>query len=199
MSALTFLREFVRSPDQLGSIIPSSRALARTVVRTATLAPGHTVLELGAGTGPVTREILRRHPRVDLLAMEPSSRLASVLRRKVPELYVMEAYADRALRDTLAPWTAAPIDRVVSGLPWTLWPPSIQQDVLAGIVDVLAPDGRFLTYTYVQSQLGAPGRRFRDVLGQGFDRVWRTPVQWANVPPAVVLVAEGPRRGAYDA
>jgi len=190
----TFLREFVRKPANLGSIVPSSPVLADKVVEAADIPRGGRVVELGAGTGPITEALLRRHPHLDLLALEPTPSLAASLRRRFPELDLREERADRHLRALVAQSGPGEVDRVVSGLPWTLWPRELQVEVLRGVVDVLAEDGRFLTYTYLVSQARPAGRAFRALLAEAFETVWHTEVVWRNVPPAVVLVADRPRR-----
>lgn len=194
MSRLTFLREFVRAPARLGSVTPSSRALADHVIDVSDVRTGHAVVELGAGTGPVTRRLLERYPDLSLLAFEPTAPLAEVLRKKFPGLEVRQQYADRTLPRIAAAWGHPRVDRVVSGLPWTMWPADVQDEVLAGITGALADDGRFVTYSYVSSQASLAGRRFRDRLECWFHRVERSPVLWKNLPPAVVLVGVGPRR-----
>lgn len=194
MSSWTFFREFVRRPTQVGSVIPSSKALARSVVDAAAIAPGQVVVELGAGTGPITSEIVARAPGTPLLCLEPAPDLARKLRHAVPGAMVLERKADRTLPDVVAGWGHPRVDRVVSGLPWTMWPAELQEEVLSGITSALAPHGRFVTYSYLNAQLSPSGLRFRDTLDQWFRHVWRSPVQWRNVPPAVVVVGDGPLR-----
>ncbi|MCA9573131.1 MAG: hypothetical protein KC656_35085, partial [Myxococcales bacterium] len=128
--------------------------------------------------------------------LEPAPHLATLLRRKVPGATVLERRADRTLPDVVAGWGHPQVDRVVSGLPWTMWPEAVQAEVLSGITACLAPDGRFVTYSYLNAQFSPAGSRFRDTLEQWFDHVWRSPVEWRNVPPAMVVVGEGPRRKA---
>src|SRR5512136_1763314 len=55
---LLFLGALVRNPRSVGAIVPSSVHLARRMV--TELAPGSRVVELGPGTGVITREILAR-------------------------------------------------------------------------------------------------------------------------------------------
>lgn len=194
MARLTFLREFLLRPTSLGSVTPSSPALASRVVDLADLGPGNIVVELGAGTGPITEVLVRRHPDAQLLAFEPNPSLAKVFRQRLPGVALREARAGADLGTVVQRWAGRPADVVVSGLPWTMWEEELQRQVLAGIVGALGPRGRFLTYTYVSSHAGPAGARFRRVLGEHFDLVWSSQVVWSNLPPAVILVGDRPRR-----
>ena len=56
---LVFFQEFLKHPLQIGSVIPSSRFLERRIVAAAGAASAEVIIELGPGTGGVTRAILR--------------------------------------------------------------------------------------------------------------------------------------------
>ena len=60
MESLRFARQFLRHPKQLGTMVQSGRVLARRMARE--VRQSAEVVEFGAGTGPVTREILRELP-----------------------------------------------------------------------------------------------------------------------------------------
>lgn len=186
MSALTFLREFVRDPVQLGAVAPSGDALARRMVEEAELGPGQVVVELGAGTGPMTAEILRVRPEGPFVALEPNPVLADLLGHRFPGVRVDRRRAQelRVVLDEEG-WRAA--DRVVSSLPFAIWPESLQRDVFRAIVEVMAPGARFVTFGYAHAQLLPAARRLRALLHDHFGDVATTPIVWRNVPPALVF------------
>src|SRR5689334_217078 len=93
MSTWSFLREFARDPVQLGAVAPSGVDLARRMVDAAGLEPGHVVVELGAGTGPMTAEILARRPDGPFVSLEPNPALAEILRQRFPGVRVEQRYA----------------------------------------------------------------------------------------------------------
>ena len=54
---LVFIQEFLKHPLQIGSIIPSSRFLERRIVEAAEAEAADVIIELGPGTGGVTKAI----------------------------------------------------------------------------------------------------------------------------------------------
>lgn len=187
----TFLQEFVRDPVLVGAVAPSGRQLARLLVDAADLRPGQVVVELGAGTGPMTEEILSRRPDGPFVALEPNPQLAATLRERFPGVRIEERYAQE-LRAILTEMGQTRADRVVSSLPWAIWPPALQDEVFAAILDVLAPDGRMVTFGYLHAQVLPAARRLREALSRRFVSVSTTRVAWWNLPPALVYVCDGP-------
>lgn len=185
-----FLKEFARAPKRVGSVTPSGTQLARRMVESAEIGPGHVVVELGAGTGPVTQVLCEAHPDAPLLVLEPSAQMAAVLREQWPDITVIERFA-QDLPELMADWGHPKADRVVSSLPWTMWSDEVIAAGLDAVIEVLAPGGRMVTFSYVHSQTLMPGaKRFRAALDARFSRVSRTEVQWRNVPPALVFVCD---------
>ena len=195
MSVWTFVREFARDPVQLGAVAPSGPDLARLMVESADLGPGQVVVELGAGTGPMTAEILRQRPEGPLVVLEPNPSLATVLRERFPGLHLEERYA-QDLRAILTAMGHDRADRVVSSLPWAIWTEELQAEIFAAILDVLAPDGKMVTFAYVHALALPAAKRLRRALEARFSEVRTTRTAWRNLPPALVYVCSQPRSTA---
>lgn len=191
MSLWTFVREFARDPVQLGALAPSGSDLARLMIESADLRPEHVVVELGAGTGPMTAEILRQRPDGPLAVLEPNPALAAVLRERFPGIRLEERQA-QDLREILAGMGHAKADRVVSSLPWAIWTEELQAEVFGAILDVLAPDGRMVTFAYVHALALPAAKRLRRALEARFRDVRTTRTAWRNLPPALVYVCSRP-------
>lgn len=179
-----FLREVLRRPRQLGALAPSSRALAWRMTDCCTEDPGQYVLELGPGTGAITRVMLERGvPPNRLIAIEKSPILAEHLRKNFPGVHIVlgDALDLRRLVSEISP-QALPLKLVISGLPLLNFPPEIARGIAAAVHDVLAPQGKMVQFSYQivahNSNLMA---RFRLV---------RSRVVWFNLPPARVSVFE---------
>lgn len=193
MSMWTFVREFAKDPVLLGAVAPSGPDLAKRMIDAANIGPTDVVVELGAGTGPMTAEILRQRPEGPLVVLEPNPKLAAILRERFPGVDVLERFA-QDLRPILTERGHDRADRVVSSLPWAIWSEQLQNDVFAAILDVLAPDGVMVTFGYVHAQVLPAAARLRVALETRFASVTTTPIAWRNLPPALVYVCAGPRR-----
>ena len=117
-----FFRRWLANPLQMGSIIPSSDALCRRVVRHTRRAADEAVLELGAGTGVVSRALLEGGvPAERLIVVEIVPEMAEHLRSVLPGVLVIEGDA-RLLPSLLARRWHGRISSVVCGIPLVLLP-----------------------------------------------------------------------------
>ena len=182
-SSSFFFFQFLKAPRRIGAVASSSSELAQTMVDCADIQAGHTVVEVGAGTGVVTQALLGVTPLT--LVLEPHPPFVQTLRSRFPEIEISEAFA-RDLPSLIAPGS---VNRAVSSLPWAAWRPVDQERELAGILTVLNPEGVLVTFSYVHSVLLPGFRRFEDSLASKFEAVERSEVTWRNLPPAFVLTA----------
>ena len=172
---LAFLQGFLRKPQQVGSVIPSSRFLERKLVELTQVAHARLVVELGPGTGGTTRALLRALPAdARLLAIEIDPRFAGILREtREPRLIVHEGSAE-ALADVLLEHGLGAPDVVVSGIPFSTMDPALGGRIAAAIHEVLPSGGRFVAYQVRD--------RVHDVARPFFGRA-RVEVELRNIPP----------------
>ena len=144
-------------------------------------------MELGAGTGPFTREILRQiGPDTLFIAIELDEPSVGALRRDFPEAIIHHGSAAN-LEECLASHGRQRADYILSGLPWGSLPASVADDILNAVIASLETEGTFVTFSYVHSQMLPGIRRFRSRVIRHFASVSTSPVVWNNVPPAVVV------------
>ncbi len=170
-----FFQGFLKRPREVGSIIPSSRFLERRVTRMAGIAHAKLVIELGPGTGGITRSFLRSmKPNAKLLAIEINPKFVRVLRRHPdPRLLVHQGSASdlRAILDEHA--LPAP-DAILSGIPFSTMTRPIGHEILCAVHDVLEPGGCFVAYQ-VRDRVELLGR---EVFGHASKQT-----ELLNVPP----------------
>jgi phosphatidylethanolamine/phosphatidyl-N-methylethanolamine N-methyltransferase len=172
-----FFRRWMAHPLQMGSVIPSSPALCRRMVQQVRRAPDEAVLELGAGTGVISRALLDSGvPPERLLVVEIEPDLVRHLRRVLPGANVIEGDA-RALPELIPARWHGRIGTVLCGIPLVLLPLAEQRRFVEAI-EAVAPGRGFLHFSYcVTSPLPAPKLRLH-----GKRAAW-TPL---NFPPASV-------------
>ncbi|MEN6332727.1 MAG: methyltransferase type 11 [Phycisphaerales bacterium] len=174
MDSLRFARQFLRHPKQLGTVVQSGRTLARKMAEEVDHCMQ--VVEFGGGTGPVTREILRRLPANGrLTCFEINPEFCRCLERiGDPRLYVVNDDAVHCGRYVSRP------DCVISGLPLTLFDGRARETILA----IAGRAGRYVQLQYTPV-LGRDIRRyFSDV---------RLKFVAMNFPPAFLFVCRGVR------
>jgi phosphatidylethanolamine/phosphatidyl-N-methylethanolamine N-methyltransferase len=180
-----FFGLWLRKPLQIAAIYPSSDHLADAMARLVDWRRPGPVLELGAGTGSLTRGLLRCGcPPARLIVLEREAPLAALLHREFPGIAVIEGDATR-IGNYLAARRVDRLATVVSSLPIKWFPEESQRAVLLPCLRRLGEDGRFLQVTngfcspVSAERLGIKGRE----LG----RVWR------NLPPAQIWSYTGRR------
>ena len=184
-----FLRELVAQPASVGAICASSPRLAARMAALVGAHPSGLVVELGGGTGVITAALLAHGvPPHRLVVVEQSAALAEHLRRRFPDVCVLQGDAAE-----LTDWHAAgrmpagqdglpqPIHTIVSGLPLLSIPAHSVEAILAGAFAYLRPGASVYQFTY-GPRCPVP-RAVMERLGLQAHRVGRTV---RNLPPAAV-------------
>jgi phosphatidylethanolamine/phosphatidyl-N-methylethanolamine N-methyltransferase len=172
---IDFFRGFLRSPEQVGSIIPSSRFLERRIINMAELDRAQCVVELGPGTGGTTRAILEgMNPGARLLTIELDPKFSEILNEIGDPRLVPHTGSAADLHQILAEHELPAPDVVISGIPFSTMPKAIGTAIIEAIRDNLAPGGRFLAYQF----RGHVGRLGQPIMGQP-----EVELELLNVPP----------------
>ncbi|WP_372053598.1 phosphoethanolamine methyltransferase [Tistrella mobilis] len=153
MADSLFLREFLRAPLRTGAQQPSSRALATAMAAEIDPAADGPVVELGPGTGVVTRALLDRGiPEDRLILIELNPSFADHVRRSFPRATVLNGSAfdmRRLITTEIGGGTEPQIAGVVSGLPLRGRPDGLRTRLLEDALDLARPAaGRFVQFTY---------------------------------------------------
>ncbi len=183
--SVSFLKEFVTKPQEIGAIVPSSPALARAVVSCIDWNPVNVIVEYGPGLGAITAEILTRTEGKNFFVIELNEAYADHFSTRFPDVTL---YRDSAAHvvEVCATHGVDHVDCVVSGLPWANFSDSVQDELLDAMFEVLTDDGQFVTFAYMHGLALPAGRRFKEKLGKRFRTLERSGVVWRNTPPAVV-------------
>jgi phosphatidylethanolamine/phosphatidyl-N-methylethanolamine N-methyltransferase len=207
---LIFLKELKTSFLQIGSLVPSSPFLAKAMVLPL---KGHVapvrILEVGPGTGPITKAILREMKDEDeLIICEVNSRLMSRLKaRLIADPYFQKhmqriSFLEASIQEIYTESLADKVDVIVSSLPFTNFTPSELRATIDVFEKLLKTDGKVTFFEYLgirKISTILSNRRNRDRL-RAVDSVikqWqevvvregqvRTKLSFLNFPPALTV------------
>jgi phosphatidylethanolamine/phosphatidyl-N-methylethanolamine N-methyltransferase len=180
---MQFIRTWIEKPLSTGAVMPSSKALARTMARYVDPAASGPVIELGPGTGPVT-EALVQHG-VDpsrLILVEFNPDFCRLLRTRYPAATVVQGDAYR-LRRLLTTYVTEPVAAVVSSLPLMTKPLRTRLRLISDVMALLTPNAPFVQFTY--AMVPPIPKALSGITAQASELIW------LNLPPARVWVYRG--------
>lgn len=172
---IRMFRRFLANPGMIGSVIPSSSALAEAMTRP--IGRGMAVFEIGAGTGVITRHIQKAAPSGHLVIFEQDHLLAEYLRRQIQGARVIEGL----FHDTVESLQEIPVSLdILSSLPFKSLSEDVHKKTVTAICNILlaSPGRRLIQYTYFDAPPFLP--RHKSLRWRRLSRVW------ANIPPATV-------------
>ncbi|HLT91169.1 MAG TPA: rRNA adenine N-6-methyltransferase family protein [Woeseiaceae bacterium] len=144
-----FFQAFLRSPRVVASVIPSSPVAVRRAVRAIDPQNARVVVELGAGTGCMTRALLEALPASSqLIVIERTAAFIPTLTAiDDPRLEVVHGCASSIGTEVRRRGHEA-ADAVISGIPFSTLPEALAARIASEIHAVLAPGGRFVAYQF---------------------------------------------------
>lgn len=172
---LAFFAGFLRNPQEVGSVIPSSRFLEQRIMSAADLSSAKLVVELGPGTGGTTRAILSHLPRdAKLLTIDMSPDFIDLLNGISDPRLINHLGSAEDLHQILKDRNLGSSDVVISGIPFSTMPAQVGRNVVNAIRQSLADGGRFVAYQF----RGEVANITRPIMGEP-DSI----MEWRNVPP----------------
>jgi ornithine lipid N-methyltransferase len=178
---LLFMGKYLRHGRKIASVWPSSVAMSRATIGKIDWDRAKVIVELGAGTGAITEQIVRRlQAHTTLIAIERDGDFVGVLRRRFSEHENVEiVQADvRDLDRLFEARSIRHVDAFVSGLPTPSLPKGVREPMLASVNRYLVEGGVFSNITEVPFWYWKFYRRF-------FKEVSFELVVW-NMPPGGV-------------
>jgi phosphatidylethanolamine/phosphatidyl-N-methylethanolamine N-methyltransferase len=180
---MQFIRSWFEKPLSTGAVMPSSKALARTMARYVDPQSNGPVIELGPGTGPVTEALVQRGiDPARLILVEFNPDFCRLLRTRYPAATVVQGDAYR-LRRLLETMVREPAAAVVSGLPLVTKPLRTRLRLISDAMGLLAPGAPFIQFTY--AMVPPIPKALSGIKAEASELIW------LNLPPARVWVYRG--------
>ncbi len=180
-----FWQRTIQNPLQVCSLFPSSPFVGRAMTDVLGDRINSHINELGAGTGAVTRQLIRNGVEPQKLTLiEIDAQLGGHLRRRFPDTDVVIGSA----QDLAKLWrerNGGSVGAIVSTLPMRLFSKKLIYLVMKNSLQVLEDGGMFVQFTYRQN--GPVPPRVVKALHMS---AWRYTRVWLNLPPAAIWVYE---------
>ena len=189
LDEVKFIRSWAQNPLRTGAVAPSGPDLAAKMASFLTPRPHSRVVELGPGTGVVTKAMIDRgfaHQHLNLIEYSPE--FCELLSLRYPGLPVLQRDA-YALKDSLTgpggflangETAEHSLDGIVSSLPLLTRPESARHALLEEAFQLLKPGAPFIQFSYGLVAPVKPVSRAVSI----FSSEW----VWKNLPPARVWV-----------
>jgi phosphatidylethanolamine/phosphatidyl-N-methylethanolamine N-methyltransferase len=91
---ILFLKKYLKAPQSIGSVMPSSEFLAKAIFKSIKELDEAVIIEIGAGTGAITKHISSLNP----LLVEIDAEFCELLRQKYPHLKTINSCAIEQLK-----------------------------------------------------------------------------------------------------
>ncbi len=184
---LQFLRAFLKNPLKVGAVAPSSPELAAEMLQGFEPDENNIVLELGVGTGAITRRLREIIPNKDsYLGIELDGSLVKTISDKFSELNIVCGNAADAY--TIHKESGlGKVRYVVCCLPFVSLPKEVSESVLEEVAKFMVEGCTLRIFQYAHGYYLPPAIKMREFLRGRYGKSMRSPLVLKNIPPAFTL------------
>jgi phosphatidylethanolamine/phosphatidyl-N-methylethanolamine N-methyltransferase len=174
---IRFLHSLVTRPRTTGAVSPSGPALTRLMASHVDPGEELPIIELGPGTGVVTKALVERGVKPSrIIAIEYSPEFCGMIRARFPGVTVIQG--DAYDLDTTLGGRADRVSAVVSSLPLVARPPEDRIRLVEAGLRRMTQGKPFIQFSYLRKgPIEAPPPTFTMEV---------SPWVWMNIPPARV-------------
>ena len=184
---IEFLQAFLKNPLKVGAITPSSPELAEEMLRDIRPSADNIVMELGVGTGAITRHLRNIVPDdKSYLGIELDSDLARKLKEETPEMRIESGNA-LEMHEIHARSGLGKVGYIICCLPFVTIPNEINERILQEADRFMADGCLFRTFIYAHGYYMPSAIKIREFMRNRHGKSLRSKLVMKNVPPAYTL------------
>ncbi len=184
---IEFLQAFIKNPLKVGAIAPSSPELAKKMLEGIRPDENKIVLELGVGTGAITKHLQTRlSDDKSYLGIELDSELVKSLRKNYPKLNFVRGNATETF--SIHQRTGlGKVGFVICCLPFVSMPNEVGEKILLEIDKFMQAGCLFRTFQYAHGYYMPSAIKLREFMRNRYGKAKRSRLIVKNVPPAYTL------------
>jgi len=182
-----FFQAFIKHPLTVGAIAPSSPELAKMMMADVDANEDRIVIELGVGTGAITKFIERGIPNnKSYLGIEVDKELVDSLHKKFDALNIVcgSACETHAIHKDSGLGKPA---YILCCLPFVTLPAEVGKRVLGEIEKFMEAGCTFRTFQYAHGYYTPAAIKLREFMRKRYGKSKRSRLVVKNVPPAYTL------------
>ncbi len=184
---IEFLQAFIKNPLKVGAIAPSSPELAKKMLESIKPAENRIVLELGVGTGAITKYLQNiLSDDKSYLGIELDRDLVKSLKTNYPQLKIVRGNA----ADTFSIHQKTGFGKVgfiICCLPFVSMPNEVGEKILLEIDKFMQAGCLFRTFQYAHGYYMPSAIKLREFMRNRYGKAKRSQLIVKNVPPAYTL------------
>lgn len=184
---IEFLQAFLKNPGKVGSIKPSSPELAQKMIEGIVPNENNAVLELGVGTGAITRFLQDVVPdERSYLGIELDRDLVRLLRRNFPDMRIVRGNAAES-------WAIhqrsgiGKVSSIICCLPFVSLPNEVGEQIMLQVDKFMQQGCTFRTFQYAHGYYFPSAIKLREFMRTRYGKSKKSPLIVKNVPPAYTL------------
>lgn len=185
---IEFLQAFLKNPGKVGAIKPSSPELALKMIEGISPHSENSVLELGVGTGAITKFLQGMVPDSrSYLGIEIDRDLVRSLRRNFPDMTIVRGNAVNT-------WAIhqrsgkGKVGYIICCLPFVSLPNDVGENILLEVEKFMVQGNcTFRTFQYAHGYYFPSAIKLREFMRNRFGKSKKSPLIVKNVPPAYTL------------
>lgn len=185
---IQFLQAFLKNPTKVGSIAPSSPDLAMKMIEGFKPSPDNIILELGVGTGAITKYINDIVPdRDSYLGLELDKKLVSTLKPQYPNLRIEVGNACEAF-EIHKQSGLGKVGTIISCLPFVSLPNEVGEKILLEAAKFMDQGGcTFRAIQYAHGYYFPSAIKMREFMRNRYGKSKRSQLVVKNVPPSYTV------------
>lgn len=184
---IEFLQAFLKNPLKVGSIAPSSPELAQKMIEDIYPDEDSIVLELGVGTGAITKFLQETIPNEEsFLGIELDRSLVKSLKINYPQMRFVCGNAC----DAFALHQKSKLGKVgfiICCLPFVSLPNEVGEKILTEVDKFMERGCVFRTFQYAHGYYFPSAIKLREHMRNRYGKAKKSPIIVKNVPPAYTL------------
>ncbi|HMS41043.1 MAG TPA: rRNA adenine N-6-methyltransferase family protein [Pyrinomonadaceae bacterium] len=184
---IQFLQAFLKNPGKVGSIAPSSTDLALKMLEGISPDENNIILELGVGTGAITKYIQDIVPNdKSYLGIELDRNLVKSLKTRFPHLKMVRGNACD-LEKIHQKTGLGKVSSIISCLPFVSIPNDTGEKILSEIDKFMQKGCTFRTFQYAHGFYFPSAIKLREFMRNRYGKSKKSPLIVNNLPPAFTL------------